>query len=222
MLKLQNKRFIVIFLGISLIIIGILVLASNYFNEKIDNAYSYMNSLLLAKEVVEIQEEVNNLEEDTSSFNKEKEEEKDDDVWVDPYLSYYIGSIEIPKINLNRGFVSPDSPYNHVDMNIQIIKGSTYPNVSKGNFILAAHSGNSYLSYFHNLYKLGIGDIAYINYQNKKYTYKIVNIYEQPKVGKIGIYRDSEKTCLTLITCTRNKSDKQTVYMLELQDIKDI
>ena len=217
MSNIQNKRFIVIFLGISLIIIGILVLASNYFNEKVDNAYSYMNSLVLEKETIEIQEEVDNLDDSTSSFEEEKEEE-----WFDPYLSYYIGSIEIPKINLNRGFVSPDSPYNHVDMNIQIIKGSTYPNVDKGNFILAAHSGNSYLSYFHNLYKLGRGDVAYINYQNKKYTYKIVNIYEQPKVGKIAIYRDGEKTCLTLITCTRNKSDKQTVYILELQDIKDI
>ena len=218
MSNIQNKRFIVIFLGISLIIIGILVLASNYFNEKVDNAYSYMNSLVLEKETIEIQEEVDNLDEATSSFEEEEKEEE----WVDPYLSYYIGSIEIPKINLNRGFVSPDSPYNHVDMNIQIIKGSTYPNVDKGNFILAAHSGNSYLSYFHNLYKLGRGDVAYINYQNKKYTYKIVNIYEQQKVGKIAIYRDGEKTCLTLITCTRNKSDKQTVYILELQDIKDI
>ncbi len=193
---------------------------SNYLNEKVDNAYTYMNSLLLeseTEEIVEISEEVDTIDDATSSLEEEKKEE-----YVDPYLSYYVGSIEIPKINLNRGFVSMDSKYNDVNRNIEIVKGSTYPNVDKGNFILAAHSGNSYIAYFHNLYKLVLGDKVYVNYQNKKYTYKIVNIYEQDKTGKISIYRNSEKTCLTLVTCTRNKKDKQTVYILELEDIKDL
>ncbi len=200
------------------------MLTNNYFNEKIDNAYAYMNGLLLEEETYEILEEVDNLEDAASSFPEEEEEEQkvEEKEYVDPYLSYYIGNLEIPKINLNRGFLSIDSKYNHVDRNIQIIKGSTYPNVNKGNFILAAHSGNSYLSYFHNLYKLSKGDMAYINYQGKRYSYKIVNIYEQPKTGKIAIYRDINKTCLTLVTCTRDKKDKQTVYILELQDIRDI
>ena len=218
MLNTRNKRNSVVFLGVTLIVIGIFVLANNYFNEKIDNAYSYMNNLLLEEEIYEMQEEVDNIEESASSFPKEEQEVEKDD----PYLSYYIGNLEIPKINLSRGFLSMDSQYNHVDRNIQIIKGSTYPDIEKGNFILAAHSGNSYLSYFHNLYKLSKGDMAYINYQNKRYSYKIVNIYEQAKTGKIAIYRDANKTTLTLVTCTRNKSDKQTVYILELQDIKDI
>ena len=218
MLNTRNKRNSVVFLGVTLIVIGIFVLANNYFNEKIDNAYSYMNNLLLEEEIYEMQEEVDNIEESASSFPKEEQGVEKDD----PYLSYYIGNLEIPKINLSRGFLSMDSQYNHVDRNIQIIKGSTYPDIEKGNFILAAHSGNSYLSYFHNLYKLSKGDMAYINYQNKRYSYKIVNIYEQAKTGKIAIYRDANKTTLTLVTCTRNKSDKQTVYILELQDIKDI
>ncbi len=219
MLNTRNKRNSVVFLGVTLIVIGIFVLANNYFNEKIDNAYSYMNNLLLEEEIYEMQEEVDNIEESASSFQEEEQKEEE---YVDPYLNYYIGKLEIPKINLSRGFLSMDSPYNHVDRNMQIIKGSTYPDVDKGNFILAAHSGNSYLSYFHNLYKLSKGDMAYINYQNKRYSYKIVNIYEQAKTGKIAIYRDANKTTLTLVTCTRNKSDKQTVYILELQDIKDI
>ena len=220
MLSIQNKRKTVIFLGLTLIVSGIFVLTSNYFKEKIDNAYSYMNNLLLDEETYEISEEVDIIEEAASSFPKEEEEKKEE--YVDPYLKYYIGTLEIPKINLSRGFVSIDSIYNHVDRNIQIIKGSSYPDKDKGNFILAAHSGNSYLSYFHNLYKLVKGDMAYINYQGKRYSYKIVNIYEQNKTGKIAIYRDANKTTLTLVTCTRNKSDKQTVYILELQDIKDI
>ncbi len=227
MKNLENKNKIVIFLGITLIVSGLLVLTSNYFNEKIDNAYSYMNNLLLTantEEVYEIQEEVDTLSDSTSSFQEEpaeteevKEEKKE---YVDPYLQYYIASIQIPKINLNKGFTDVNSPYNTVNKNIEVIKGSTYPDQEKGNLILASHSGNSYLAYFKNLYKLVNGDVAYITYQDKKYTYKIVNIYEQPKIGKIAIYRDHEKTCLTLITCTKNKKDTQTVYILELQSVE--
>ncbi len=213
----QSRKNCVIFIGVALIIIGVFVLSSNYFYGKIDNAYAYMNGLLLeseSEEIYEIPEEVDNLDA-TSSFPQEETKK-------DPAESYYIGSIEIPKVNVNRGFTTIDSPYNTISKNVQVIKGSTYPNVKNGNFILAAHSGNSYIAYFHDLYKLGKGDVAYVNFQNKKYTYKIVNIYEQQKTGKIAIYRDTSKTCLTLVTCTRNKKDKQTIYILELEDVKDI
>lgn len=220
MLNIQNKNKIVIFLGVTLIVAGIIVLSSNYFYEKIDNAYAYMNNLLLeqeTEEIYEIQEEVDNLE-DTSSFQEEPKQSE----YVDPYKDYYIGSIQIPKINVNRGFTDIDSPYNTISKNVQVIKGSTYPDKELGNFILAAHSGNSYIAYFHDLYKLTYDDVAYVNYQNKQYTYKIVNIYEQQKTGKIAIYRDMTKSCLTLVTCTRNKKDKQTIYILELQEVKDL
>ena len=105
MKNLENKNKIVIFLGITLIVSGLLVLTSNYFNEKIDNAYSYMNNLLLTantEEVYEIQEEVDTLSDSTSSFQEEpaeteevKEEKKE---YVDPYLQYYIASIQIPML----------------------------------------------------------------------------------------------------------------------------
>ena len=214
----QNKNKFIIFLGVTLFVSGILLFASNYLNEKIDNAYSYMNNLLFESsesEIVEIEEEVDNLDEDTSSFQEKVEEEE----WVDPYLQYYIGTIEIPKINLNKGFTAIDSQYNTVNKNVEVVKGSTYPDVLNGNFILAAHSGSSYLAYFKNLYKLNIGDEAIVTYQNKKYTYKIVNIYEQEKTGKIAIYRDMNKTCLTLVTCTKDSKTKQTIYILELQNV---
>ena len=213
----QNKNKFIIFLGVTLFVSDILLISSNNKKKKIDNAYSYMNNLLFESsesEIVEIEEEVDNLDEDTSSFQEEVEEE-----WVDPYLQYYIGTIEIPKINLNKGFTAIDSPYNTVNKNVEVVKGSTYPDVLNGNFILAAHSGSSYLAYFKNLYKLNIGDEAIVNYKNKKYTYKIVNIYEQEKTGKIAIYRDMNKTCLTLVTCTKDSKTKQTIYILELQNI---
>ena len=213
----QNKIIVVI--GTLLIVSGIMILSSNYFNEKLGNAYSHMNSLLLAnEEIVELPDEVDNVDESTSLIEKEEEPK----VYVDPYEKYYIGSLEIPKINLNKGFTSMDSPYNSVNKNIEVVKKSSYPDKEKGNFILAAHSGNSYLAYFRNLYQLTIGDKAYVNYKNKKYTYKIVNIYEQEKTGKIAIYRDLDKNTLTLITCTKNSHTKQTIYILELESVINI
>ena len=213
----QNKIIVVI--GTLLIVSGIMILSSNYFNEKLGNAYSHMNSLLLAnEEIVEIPEEVDSIDESTSLIEKEEETK----VYVDPYEKYYIGSLEIPKINFNKGFTSLDSPYNSVNKNIEVVKKSSYPDKEKGNFILAAHSGNSYLAYFRNLYQLTIGDKAYVNYKNKKNTYKIVNIYEQEKTGKIAIYRDLDKSTLTLITCTKNSHTKQTIYILELESVINI
>lgn len=215
----NSKDKIIITFGLLTFTIGIILLASNYLEGKTDYAYSYMNNLLLIEdnankaENEEIQEEVDE-ELETSSLIKEE------DVYVDPYLSYYVGSLEIPKINLKKGFTAMNSPYNTVNRNVEIVKSSNYPDVKNGNFILAAHSGNSYLGYFQNLYKLEKGDMAYVNYNNHRYSYKITNIYLQEKTGKIAIYRDYNKTTMTLVTCTRNSKTQQTVYILELINIE--
>ena len=222
MQNIQNKNRFVVFLGVLLFACGFCFLSNNYFNEKVDNAYAYMNNMLLEQiELNNSVEEVDNQEESTSSFEEPQEENKPEkEEYVDPYQKYYIGSIEIPKINLNKGFTDVNSKYNTVNKNVEVIKSSNYPDVAGGNFILAAHSGTSYLAYFKNLYKLEIGDLAYINYNNHRYTYKIVNIYYQEKTGRIAIYRDMTKTCLTLVTCTKNSKTQQTVYILELQTIE--
>ena len=134
----------------------------------------------------------------------------------------YIGYLEIKKINLKQGLVSKNSKYNNVKYNIQFISTSDYPDKSLGNVILAGHSGTGYLAFFKNLYKLKNGDEAKITYKGYIYTYKIVNIYNVPKNGKVKINRDVHKTCLTLITCTHNSKTEQTVYILELTSrVKD-
>ena len=127
----------------------------------------------------------------------------------------YIGTIEISKIGLKKGFVNPASKYNSIEYNVTILKGSNYPDVKNGNFILVAHSGTGPQSYFKNLYKLKVGDKAVITYNKKKYTYKIVNIYYQKKQGYVTIYRDTNKDTLTLITCTKDNKKSQTVYIAE-------
>ena len=103
-------------IGTLLLVSGTLILFSNYFNEKLSNAYSYMNSLLLneQEEIYDIPEEVDNLDESTSSLENETETKTETKEYVDPYQKYYIGSLEIPKINLNKGFVDKRSSENDV------------------------------------------------------------------------------------------------------------
>lgn len=128
----------------------------------------------------------------------------------------YLAFLEIPKIKLNQGLLPINSLYNNVNYHVEILKISDLPDKINGNFILAAHSGTSSIAYFRNLYKLKLNDLASIIYNNKKYTYKIVNIYNQTKKGSLNIYRDTNKTTLTLITCTKDDKTNQTVYILEL------
>ena len=66
------------------------------------------------------------------------------------------------------------------------------------------------------LYLLNKGDLAYIDYNNVKYTYKIVEIYTIPKTGKAEIKRNKNVSTLTLITCTKDDKTTQTIYVSEL------
>lgn len=219
-----------IILGFLLIIFGLTAVSLNYFEQKKDNAFSTMRIALYESEIPmeyededEIPESVETseiLETQTEVPNTTSEEPPKPKPKPVDYSKYYVGTLEIPKINLKKGFLDINSPYNNVNKNITVIQTSTYPDVEKGNFILAGHNGNISVSYFNQLYKLVLDDIAYINYKNKKYTYKLVDIYTQPKIGQIAIYRDNEETTLTLVTCTRGDKTTQTIYILELINVE--
>jgi len=132
----------------------------------------------------------------------------------------YIGYLSIPKIGLTKGFMDKRSTENDVEKNIMVVNGSSYPDVDKGNLILAGHSGTGWKAFFNDLYQLQNGDIARVTYKGKTYQYQIINIYTQPKVGKLAIYRNYDKTTLTLITCTNYDSTTQTIYIAELINIE--
>ena len=104
---------------------------------------------------------------------------------------------------------------NDVKYNVEILDSSDMPDKENGNVILAAHSGNSKVSYFKNLDKLKIDDMVYIDYYNKTYNYKVVNIYDIEKTGKAKIIQNQNTNTLTLITC-KEKTNKQIVIICEL------
>jgi len=199
-----------IILGVILITFGITLMSNNYIKTKREETFNDMNLLLLDSSI----DEVNTEESNDETPNEEVDEEpskSDTSNNYEPYLAV----LKIPKLNLERGFYDKTSSLNNVDYNILFHSNSDYPDKLNGNVILASHSGTSSISYFKNLYKLELGDEAQINYKNTTYTYKVVNIYKEEKDGTIAIYRNKEKSTLTLITCTKNDNAKQTVYILE-------
>ena len=218
MKKRNNKKkltpTLVAAISALLIMIGGYFISFNYVQSKKVYAYDYVSTEFFAEKDEEGTPVV---------IKKEKEEEKPEYIqdYDDVITNEYIGYLIIPKINLTKGFLDRRSSENDVEKNIYIVDGSTYPDVEKGNFIIAAHSGPGWQAFFNDLYQLTTGDQIYVTYKGKKYTYQLTNIYKQEKTGKIAIYRNYEKSTLTLITCTNHDLTSQTVYISELINVED-
>lgn len=218
-LKINNS--IILLLGIIIIFVGVFLGSFEYMKSKKEKAFSKMNLLLYDNENPKrIENDVPNQfpSIDNQDGSEELNGSENGDSNDQKKVYDYTGVLEIPKLNLRRGFYNIDSKYNDVDYNITVIRGSTFPDQENNNLILAAHSGNCSICYFKTLYKLVIGDIAYLTYKSETHTYKIVNIYEVEKNGTVAIYRNYNTKVLTLITCTKNNDYTQTVYILEIQD----
>ena len=210
----KEKRIspsVVAIIGAVLTLTGGFFVSYNYIQSKRVYAYDYMANIFYKSN--EDKEIASQITEETEGQSEQPEES-------DTYTDDYIGYLTIPKINLNKGFVDKRSSENDVEKNIMVIEGSTYPDVERGNFILAGHSGTGWKAFFNELYRLNVGDKTYVTYKGKKYTYKITNIYKQSKTGKIAIYRNYNKTTLTLVTCTNNDETTQTVYIAELENVE--
>jgi LPXTG-site transpeptidase (sortase) family protein len=147
------------------------------------------------------------------------------------YSTSCMGSLTIPKVkDVVNGVcirwkdksMNKKAQSNDVNTGLYTLPVSNYPNVVNGNLVIAAHSGTASISYFKTLYKLSVGDKAIVKFNGNNYTYVIKNIYYVPKTGVVKITRNSNRTTLTLITCTKNDESKQTVYILELHDIDGV
>lgn len=204
------SRKLKIIISSIIVIIGIIILTSEYFNSKKIAVYDYMNEVYYNVSETDVEKiNINEDEKDNSeetSYKFDKEEDK----------SIYIGYLSIPDINLKKGFTTKESKYNTISKNIQILSASDYPDKENGNLIFAAHSGNSSVSYFNKLYLLNKGALIYVTYNDTSYTYKITEIYTVKKSGTIEIKSNKDKSNITLITCTKNDNTTQTVYLGEL------
>lgn len=208
--KLNNKikKSHILLIGSFFVFIGALALSWNYLERIKSDIYEDMRIAMMddsnEEDVIEDVPIVENVDKKDDNNN-----------YVVDY-SKYLGVLEIPRIGLKRGFYNTDSKYNNIQYNVTMLGGSNLPDVENGNLILMAHSGDAYISYFAYLWMVGIGDHAYVTYNGRKYDYQVVNIYDVPKNGVAVIRRNTERTTLTLITCTKDNDFSQTIYILEL------
>lgn len=213
--KLNKKKRIspntVALIGAFVITLGGFFILYNFISDKKLFAYDYMNEQIYNETETEIYNvnttEVTTDEEETKTQNYQD-------------IESYIGYLEIPKIKFRRGFYNIDSSLNTVEANIEIIKGSEMPDVTNGNLIIAGHSGTGWKAFFKDLYKLEVGDEAIVTYAGINYKYKITNIYKEKNTGTVSIKRNYDKTTLTLITCTKDDSSTQTIYIAELYTVE--
>ncbi len=202
--KQKNNQFysITIIIGVSLLTLGFIFYGYNYYQKK-------TNDKIEEKSIEKFFE----IEEETSIVEESKEEhpiiKKDDEI--------YIGVLEIPKINLKKGLVDKTSPKNNVNKNIYLLKETILPDEQAiSHILLAAHSGNSYVSFFKNLRKLEITDKVYFYYKGMKYIYEIFDKYEIEKTG-VAKLNQTNMSDITLITCISG-TNKQIIYIAKLID----
>ena len=122
-------------------------------------------------------------------------------------------TLDIPKINLKKGIYGFDNKKNNVNYNIELLKESTLPGEGISHIFLAAHRGNSKVSFFEELNQLKEGDLVKIYYNNKTYEYKISYFFLTDKDGTISVNLEENTDSIGLITCVKNKKDKQIVYI---------
>ena len=213
--KLNKKKRIspntVALIGAFVITLGGFFILYNFISDKKLFAYDYMNEQIYNNNETEIYS-VNTTEVTTDEEENKTQNYQD--------IESYIGYLEIPKIKFRRGFYNIDSKLNTVEANIEIIKGSEMPDVTNGNLIIAGHSGTCWKAFFKDLYKLEVGDEAVVTYAGINYKYKITNIYKEKNTGTVSIKRNYDKTTLTLITCTKDDSSTQTIYIAELYTVE--
>lgn len=221
-MRKRIKKSQILTFGSFLVFVGVVLVSSNYLIKIRNDVFNEMIIKMMdanVKEEIEDVPEVENIIEEKPVGNNNTTNNNNTSCnknnYVINYDKYY-GVLEIPRISLKRGFYNIGNRYNSIEYNVTMVEGSSMPYVDKSNLILMAHSGDAYVSYFENLYKLSIGDMAYITHKGTKYSYRIVNIYNVEKNGKVTIYRNYDKTTLTLITCTKNNDSSQTVYIAEL------
>lgn len=208
-IKRTNSKKSLYFIGSLLIIFSLSIIFIHQYNKTLNIQIENEAIEEYYKQEPKVEPNSTQVENKSTLARTKKETEKTTNLYE------YIAVLRIPNINLKRGLVDKNSKYNDIKYNIMIHKESDNPSKEGGNVILLAHSGNSNISFFKNLYKLKLDDLIYLDYNNNTYKYKLINIYDIEKNGKAPIRKNTSKSSITLITC-RNNTNNQIVLIGEL------
>ena len=144
--KKKNKSLII---GICIILMGIIIGIIPIF----------VKQKRTKTENIKVDDYINNTSITNNNHHDEDIINSNNNIDINDTKEKYIMVIEIPKLKLKRGIYPLGSKLNSIEYNIELLKGSIMPNADNSNLILAAHNGNSRVSYFNNLYKLKINTL---------------------------------------------------------------
>ena len=77
-------------------------------------------------------------------------------------------------------------------------------------------------TYFNRLDELPVGDVAYLEYNNKIYKYSITRTYNISKKNTYILKKENYSKKLLLVTCVKNNKNKRLVVELVLKSDKTI
>ena len=137
---------------------------------------------------------------------------------VDPTITETVGAenkLIIPKLNIDVPVhfgISNDESTVMSAMNNGVaqfaIPGASANPGENGNVVITGHSAgdiyssNPYKFIFSGLERLTEGDLIYINYQSKRYTYKVTGHDTVEPTDVAALLTGTNKPMLTLVTCT--------------------
>ncbi len=197
-IKHQKQTQYARYIGISLLLIGVVFLALTF--GRILIAYFDCKISPIANDTsIEITTSQQGI---TTDITKKTEV-----IFLDDTFGIYI-----PKIKTNAKVIPNVNPFDKLDYEkalengIAHAKGTAFPN-QNGNVFLFAHSAvnfyeqRKYNIYFYLLNELNPGDPIYISYQNKMYNYTVLDtkIVEANETKYMGKYLDQDT--LTLMSC---------------------
>mgnify|MGYP003380768009 CR=1 FL=1 len=122
----------------------------------------------------------------------------------------------IPKINVDVPIIWTANAADQNSLNDAMTKGVAWFNIQQahsrpgenGNLVLSGHSSNDWLDQgdykfiFAPLEQMKVGDTFYVNYQQKRYIYKITTTKVVAPTDVASLATDGKKPVATLITCT--------------------
>lgn len=136
-------------------------------------------------------------------------------VIVEPNSANMVGSepkIIIPKIGVEAPVVYDEPNVDEASYQAALERGvvrlgTTANPGTKGNVVIGGHSSNNVFNgggfkyVFVNLKRLDVGDIFYLNYEGKRYTYKVTVARKIIPPTDTSVLAQTEKPTVTLFTC---------------------
>lgn len=145
-------------------------------------------------------DDLSTLQKQADDYNDSKSTNEYD---VSVFPNDVIGTITIPSIDVNLPLYDTTDD-KHLEAGVCHVENSALPTNKKGTHsVFISHSGLTTKTLFTNLNKLEENDVFYIDFLDKRYTYKVVgqDAVEPDEIMKY-ISCDENNAYCTLITCT--------------------